>query len=99
MGDYAGHPITRAAPPLLALLFRRPGELRQLECAWVDLKGAVVTIPSALMKRSKADKANRAPHVVPLAPQAAATSARRPARAQRSQALVCLDDVERIPDE
>ncbi len=39
MGDYAGHPVTRAALALSALLFLRPGELRQMEWAWVDLDG------------------------------------------------------------
>ncbi len=72
MGDYAGHPVTRAALALSALLFLRPGELRQMEWAWVDLEAATVTIPAALMKRKKADKANGAPHLVPLAPQAVA---------------------------
>lgn len=72
MGDYAGHPITRAALALSALLFLRPGELRQMEWAWVDLDGALVTIPAALMKRRKDEKANGAPHLVPLAPQAVA---------------------------
>lgn len=70
MRDYAGHPITRAALALSALLFLRPGELRQLEWAWVDLDGAGITIPGDLMKRSKADKANGSAHFVPLAPQA-----------------------------
>ena len=72
MGDYAGHPVTRAALALSALLFLRPGELRQMEWGWVDLDGATVTIPAALMKRKKADKTNGAPHLVPLAPQAVA---------------------------
>lgn len=72
MGDYAGHPITRAALALSALLFLRPGELRQMEWAWVDLDGAMVTVPAALMKRRKDEKANGAPHLVPLAPQAVA---------------------------
>lgn len=72
MGDYAGHPVTRAALALSALLFLRPGELRQLEWAWVDLDTATVTIPASLMKRKKADKANGTPHLVPLAPQAVA---------------------------
>ena len=70
--DYAGHPVTRAALQLSALLFLRPGELRQMEWAWVDLDGAMLTIPAELMKRKKADKANGAPHLVPLAPQAVA---------------------------
>ncbi len=47
MGDYVGHPITRAALALSALLFLRPGELRQLEWAWVDLDGATLTVSSA----------------------------------------------------
>ena len=72
MGDYAGHPITRAALALSARLFLQPGELRQLEWAWVDLDGAQVTIPGALMKRRKDDKLNGAPHAVALAPQAVA---------------------------
>lgn len=72
MGDYAGHPSTRAALALSALLFLRPGELRQMEWAWVDLDDATVMIPGALMKRRKDEKLNGAPHVVPLAPQAVA---------------------------
>jgi integrase len=70
MGSYEGHPVTRAALALSALLFLRPGELRQLEWAWVDLEGATLTIPGDLMKRSKKAKANGDPHHVPLAPQA-----------------------------
>lgn len=72
MSDYNGHPLTRAALALSALLLLRPGELRQLEWAWVDLEAATITVPSALMKRKKADKLNGAPHLVPLAPQAIA---------------------------
>jgi integrase len=72
MGDYAGHPVTRAALALSALLFLRPGELRQMEWEWVDLDEAMVTLPAELMKRKKADKVNGAPHLVPLATQAVA---------------------------
>jgi len=72
MSDYAGHPSTRAALQLSALLFLRPGELRQLEWAWVSFDDELLTIPGALMKRKKADKANGQPHLVPLAPQAVA---------------------------
>ncbi len=67
---YAGHPVTRAALSLSALLLLRPGELRHMEWTWIDLDGATLTVPGEVMKRSKADKANGAPHVVPLAPQA-----------------------------
>ncbi|MBI5722059.1 MAG: integrase arm-type DNA-binding domain-containing protein [Burkholderiales bacterium] len=69
---YHGHPITCAALQLSALLLLRPGELRQMEWAWVDLDVAMVTIPGELMKRRKAEKINATPHVVPLAPQAMA---------------------------
>ncbi len=72
MGDYAGHPVTRAALALSALLFLRPGELRQLEWTWLDIDGATLTIPAALMKRRRDEKINGAPHLVPLASQAVA---------------------------
>lgn len=72
MVDYAGHPITRSALALSAQLFLRPGELRQLEWTWVDFDDAMITVPAALMKRRKDQKANGAPHLVPLAPQAVA---------------------------
>jgi integrase len=70
MMSYHGQPLTRAALALSALLLLRPGELRQLEWAWIDFDSATLTIPGELMKRKKADKSNGVPHVVPLAPQA-----------------------------
>lgn len=70
MLEYQGNPITRAALALSALLMLRPGELRQLEWAWIDFDSAALTIPADMMKRTKAEKANGVPHVVPLAPQA-----------------------------
>jgi integrase len=69
---YSGHPVTRAALTLSALLLLRPGELRQLQWAWLDMEAATITIPGELMKRKKSDKANGVPHVVPLARQALA---------------------------
>lgn len=69
---YEGHPVTRAALQLSALLLLRPGELRHMEWAWVDLDGALLTVPPEVMKRKKADKLDGPPHVVPLAPQAVA---------------------------
>ncbi|OYT84814.1 MAG: integrase [Burkholderiales bacterium PBB6] len=72
MADYQGHPVTRAALGLSALLLLRPGELRHMEWAWLDLGNGLLTVPPEVMKRSKADKVNGAPHVVPLAPQAVA---------------------------
>ena len=67
---YRGHPVTRAALSLSALLLLRPGELRQMEWVWIDFDTATLTVPSHVMKRTKGDKANGPPHVVPLAPQA-----------------------------
>jgi len=72
MVAYEGHPVTRAALALSALLLLRPGELRHMEWAWIDVDAAVLTVPGGVMKRTKADKANGPPHVVPLAPQALA---------------------------
>ena len=69
---YQGHPVTRAALQLSALLLLRPGELRQMEWAWIDFEGATLTVPAEVMKRKKVDKMDGPPHVVPLAPQALA---------------------------
>ena len=70
--DYGGQPVTRVALLLSPLLLLRPGELRHMEWAWVDLDGATLTVPGSVMKRTKADKADGPPHVVPLARQAVA---------------------------
>lgn len=72
MVAYEGHPVTRAALQLSALLLLRPGELRHLEWTWIDLDTATLVVPAELMKRKKAEKADGPPHVVPLAPQAVA---------------------------
>lgn len=71
---YAGHPVTRAALVLSALVFQRPGNVRAMEWSEVKLDAAVPlwTIPSAKMKRVKFDKVNGRPHLVPLVPQAVA---------------------------
>ena len=69
---YSGQPTTRAALQLSALLFQRPGNIRQMKWADVDLDGAVWRIPAADMKRTLHGKLNGRLHVVPLAPQALA---------------------------
>lgn len=69
---YTGQPTTRAAMQLSALIFQRPGNVRQLEWAWIDLEGAMIAIPAASMKRRLDGKVNGKPHYVPLAPQAVA---------------------------
>ena len=70
--SYAGQPTTRTALVLSALLFQRPGNIRQMEWAWIDLDNAMLTIPSEDMKRRIHQKINGRPHLVPLAPQALA---------------------------
>lgn len=70
--DYSGQPMTRTALQLSALLFQRPGNIRQMEWAWVNLDGGMLTIPAQAMKRRLHQKINGRPHLVPLAPQAVA---------------------------
>ena len=70
IASYTGQPMTRAALVLSALLFQRPGNIRQMEWAWVNFDNAMLTIPSQDMKRRKHQKVNGRPHFVPLAPQA-----------------------------
>lgn len=72
ISGYAGHPGTRAALALSALLFQRPGNIRAMEWAEVDTDAALWTIPAAKMKRTVHGKVNGRPHMVPLAPQALA---------------------------
>lgn len=67
---YSGSPVTRAALKLAALIFQRPGNVRAMEWAWVDLYQAMVTVPAESMKRTKAAKINGRPHLIPLATQA-----------------------------
>jgi len=59
---YDGQPVTRAALQLMALLFPRPGELRQAEWSEFDLEEEVWAVPAGRMKA-------RRPHYVPLAQQ------------------------------
>jgi integrase len=72
IADYQGSPLTRAALQLSALLFQRPGNVRAMRWAALDLdsQAPAWTIPAAEMKRSRYEKQNGRPHVVPLARQA-----------------------------
>lgn len=63
---YQGQPTTGAALKLGALLFARPGNLRAMEWAELDMDGAEWRIPAGKMKMREA-------HTVPLAVQAVAT--------------------------
>lgn len=67
---YQGGPIVRSALQLAPLLFQRPGELRAMAWAELDLDVALWTIPSERMKRSVDGKKNGEPHLVPLPTQA-----------------------------
>lgn len=67
---YKGGPLVTAALRLAPLLYQRPGNLRAMEWAEIDLDAALWTIPGAKMKRTVKDKENGPPHVVPLPVQA-----------------------------
>ncbi|MEZ5477196.1 MAG: integrase arm-type DNA-binding domain-containing protein [Thiolinea sp.] len=60
--QYEGSFIVKCALQLSPLLFVRPGELRHMEWAEVDLERALWEIPASKMKM-------RLPHIVPLADQ------------------------------
>ena len=69
---YKGGVIVRTALKLAPIFFQRPGNLRTMQWAHVDFDKALWTIPSAEMKRTKAEKENGEPHFVPLPTQAGA---------------------------
>ncbi|MDD5001252.1 MAG: integrase arm-type DNA-binding domain-containing protein [Thiomonas arsenitoxydans] len=62
---YSGGVVVRTAVQLQVMLFVRPGELRRMEWAELDLDGAQWRIPGEKMKM-------REPHIVPLPQQAVA---------------------------
>lgn len=69
---YAGHPTTRVALLLSALMFQRPANIRAMEWGWVNFETAMLEIPAQSMKRTLHGKLNGRPHFVPLARQAVA---------------------------
>jgi integrase len=75
LDDYNGALVTRCALRLAPQLFVRPGELRHMEWAEIDIESALWTIPAEKMKMRKT-------HAVPLSWQALAIlDAIRPATA------------------
>ena len=68
---FRGTLIVQSALKLSALVFVRPGELRQAEWAEIDLEKGEWNIPASRMK-GWTRKGITAPHLVPLAPQAVA---------------------------
>lgn len=69
---YKGGSIVRTALQLAPMLYQRPGNLREMEWAELDLDAALWTIPSMKMKRTKVEKEKGDAHVVPLPTQAVA---------------------------
>ncbi len=69
---YKGGPIVRTALQLTPLLYQRPGNLRMMEWAEVDMDAALWTIPSMKMKRTVHGKEQGEAHTVPLPTQAVA---------------------------
>jgi len=67
-----GSEITRAALKVAALTFQRPGNVRAMEWAHVDLDASMWSIPSVDMKRTVQEKISGRPHLVPLSRQAVA---------------------------
>lgn len=67
---YKGGPIVRAALKMAALLFQRPGNLRTMRWADLNMDAGLWSIPSEDMKRTKAEKINGQAHVVSLPRQA-----------------------------
>jgi integrase len=70
--QYKGGPIVRTALQLAPVLYQRPGNLREMEWTELDLDGALWTIPSMKMKRTKLEKEQGEAHTVPLPTQAVA---------------------------
>lgn len=70
MEGYNGGPFVRAALKLAPILFQRPGNLRTMRWADLDLDAGLWTIPSEDMKRTKAEKINGQAHTSPLPRQA-----------------------------
>ena len=68
--NYQGGLIVKTALRLAPILYQRPGNLRSMKWADLDLDGGLWTIPSADMKRNKDKKENGLDHLVFLPTQA-----------------------------
>ncbi|MBE7942081.1 MULTISPECIES: integrase arm-type DNA-binding domain-containing protein [Ramlibacter] len=69
---YSGSFVVRTALRLAPLLMLRPGELRQARWDEFDLDNGLFYVPSARLKRTKREKENGEPLLVPLARQVVA---------------------------
>jgi integrase len=65
-------PVIRYVMLISALTFQRPGNVRLMEWSELDIEQSMWTIPSVKVKRSKHEKTNGQPHLVPLSKQAVA---------------------------
>lgn len=70
MEGYTGGPVVRSALKMAPILFQRPGNLRMMRWADLNLDAGIWTIPSEDMKRTKAEKINGQAHISPLPRQA-----------------------------
>ena len=69
---YKGGPIVRTALRIAPVLYQRPGNLREMEWAELDLEAGLWVIPSMKMKRTKLEKEQGDPHAVPMPAQVVA---------------------------
>lgn len=67
---YGGTFVVRSALKLAPMMMVRPGELRLARWTEFDLDNGLWYIPSARLKRTKEQKKNGEPHLVPLCTQA-----------------------------
>ena len=72
---YRGGPVMRAALRIAAILFQRPGNLRTMRWADLNLDAGLWHIPSEDMKRTKVQKINGQAHTSPMPKQVMAVLA------------------------
>lgn len=63
---YKGGPVVRTALKIAPILFQRPGNLRAMRWQDLDMERGLWSIPSEDMKRTKFQKLNGQPHIVPM---------------------------------
>lgn len=66
---HKGSPVVQTALYIAPVLFQRPGNLRRMRWADLDLDGALWTCPSEDMKGTREQKRNGPPHLIPLPAQ------------------------------
>lgn len=90
---YLGGPVVRTALFIAPILFQRPGNLRGMRWADLNLETGLWAIPSEDMKRTVVQKRNGAEHLVPLPRQVvAALKDLQPLTGQREYVFPGLRD-------